>query len=105
MDIWTINGKSFPDVPALEVREGERYRLRLVNATNCAHPIHIHRHSFELKRVAEAPMAGIMKDTVRLLPYGVVDVELVANLPGPTLMHCHQQLHMDFGFMQMVEYA
>lgn len=105
MDIWTINGKSFPDVPALEVREGERYRLRLVNATNCAHPIHIHRHSFELKRVAEASMAGIMKDTVRLPPYGVVDVELVANLPGPTLMHCHQQLHMDFGFMQMVEYA
>ncbi len=97
MDTWRINGKSFPDVPALQVREGERYRLRFVNATGCAHPIHIHRHSFELRRVAEAPMAGILKDTVNLSPYGVVDVDLVANLPGPTLFHCHQQLHMDYG--------
>lgn len=105
MDTWTINGKSFPDVPSLQVSEGERYRLRLVNASACAHPIHVHRHSFELKRVAEAPMAGILKDTVLLPTYGVVDVDLVANQPGPTLFHCHQQLHMDFGFMQLIEYA
>jgi FtsP/CotA-like multicopper oxidase with cupredoxin domain len=105
MDTWTINGKSFPDVPAIKVKEGERYRLRLVNATACAHPVHLHRHSFELKRVAEVLMSGIMKDTVSLPPYGVVDVELVANQPGPTLFHCHQQHHMDFGFMQMIEYV
>ena len=105
MDIWTINGKSFPDVPAIRVKEGERYLLRLVNATACAHPVHLHRHSFELKRVVEVPMSGIMKDTVQLSPYGVVDVELVANQPGPTLFHCHQQFHMDFGFMQMIEYV
>ncbi|HEX4021526.1 MAG TPA: multicopper oxidase family protein [Acidobacteriaceae bacterium] len=105
MDTWTINGKSFPDVPSLHVSEGERYRLRFVNATACAHPIHVHRHSFELKRVAEVPMAGILKDTVMLPAYGVVDVDLVANQPGPTLFHCHQQLHMDFGFMQLIEYA
>ncbi len=104
-DTWTTNGKSFPDVPALEVRDGQRYRLRFVNATACAHPIHIHRHSFELKRVAEVPMSGILKDTVKLPEYGVVDVDLVANLPGPTLFHRHPQLHMDFGFMQMIEYA
>jgi FtsP/CotA-like multicopper oxidase with cupredoxin domain len=102
---WTINGQSFPGVPPLQVEEGRRYRLRFVNATGCAHPIHIHRHSFELKRVSEVPMTGIMKDTVRLPRYGVVDVDLVASQPGPTLFHCHQQLHMDFGFMQMIEYV
>jgi len=31
-------------------------------------------------------------------------VQFVADNPGPTLFHCHQQLHMDFGFMAMVEY-
>jgi len=29
----------------------------------------------------------------------------VANNPGNTLMHCHQQLHMDYGFMLMIKYA
>jgi FtsP/CotA-like multicopper oxidase with cupredoxin domain len=105
MDTWTINGKPFPDVPALEARDGQRYRLRFVNATACARPIHIHRHSFELKRVAEMPMSGILKDTAKLPEYGVVDVDLVANLPGPTLFHRHPQLHMDFGFMQMSDDA
>jgi FtsP/CotA-like multicopper oxidase with cupredoxin domain len=102
---WTINGRSYPDVPALMVEKGKRYRLRFVNASACAHPIHIHRHSFELKRVGEVPMTGILKDVLRVPQYGVADVDLVANLPGPTLFHCHQQLHMDFGFMQMIEYV
>ncbi len=105
MDTYTINGQSFPDVPPLKVREGEHHRLRFVNATGCAHPIHIHRHSFELKRVAEVSVSGIMKDTVLLPRYGVIDVDLLANQPGPTLFHCHQQLHMDYGFMQMIHYV
>jgi FtsP/CotA-like multicopper oxidase with cupredoxin domain len=29
----------------------------------------------------------------------------VADNPGPTLFHCHQQLHMDFGFMALFNYA
>jgi len=41
---------------------------------------------------------------VNVAPYSKVDVDFVANNPGPTLFHCHQQMHMDDGFMQMVEY-
>lgn len=29
----------------------------------------------------------------------------VADNPGRTLFHCHQQLHMDFGFMALFDYA
>jgi FtsP/CotA-like multicopper oxidase with cupredoxin domain len=29
----------------------------------------------------------------------------VADNPGDTLFHCHQQLHMDFGFMALIRYA
>jgi len=32
-------------------------------------------------------------------------VELLADNPGATLFHCHQQLHMDFGFMALMRYA
>ena len=30
-----------------------------------------------------------------------VEFDFVADNPGLTLFHCHQQLHMDFGFMAL----
>jgi FtsP/CotA-like multicopper oxidase with cupredoxin domain len=32
-------------------------------------------------------------------------VDLVANQPGLTLFHCHNQQHMDFGFKALFRYA
>jgi FtsP/CotA-like multicopper oxidase with cupredoxin domain len=69
------------------------------------HPMHLHRHSFELIRVAEKKTAGIMKDVVMVGGYQEVEVDFVADNPGRTLFHCHQQLHMDFGFMALFDYA
>jgi FtsP/CotA-like multicopper oxidase with cupredoxin domain len=37
--------------------------------------------------------------------YQEVAVDFLADNPAPTLFHCHQQLHMDFGFMTLFEYA
>ena len=34
-----------------------------------------------------------------------VTFDFVVNDPGMTLFHCHQQLHMDFGFMTLFEYV
>ena len=34
-----------------------------------------------------------------------VEVDVVTANPGPTLFHCHQQFHMDFGFMAMMQYS
>ena len=34
-----------------------------------------------------------------------VEFDFVADNPGLTLFHCHQQLHMDFGFMALFQYA
>jgi FtsP/CotA-like multicopper oxidase with cupredoxin domain len=34
-----------------------------------------------------------------------VEVDFVADNPGVSLLHCHQQLHMNFGFMALVKYA
>ncbi len=101
---WTINGRSFPETERPLLKAGRRYRLRLINASGCPHPIHLHRHSFELTRVGQAPMRGILKDTVSLPRYEAIDVDFVADNPGLTLFHCHQQLHMDYGFMQLFEY-
>jgi FtsP/CotA-like multicopper oxidase with cupredoxin domain len=73
-------------------------------ATNI-HPLHLHRRSFELVRVAGKPTAGVVKDMVMLGSFQEVEFDFVANHLGPTLFHCHQQLHMDFGYMAMVNYA
>lgn len=69
---------------------GRRYRLVFENQSDDAHPVHLHRHSFELTNVEGKRTSGIMKDTVVVCPTGHVEVDLVANNPGLTLFHCHQ---------------
>jgi FtsP/CotA-like multicopper oxidase with cupredoxin domain len=102
---WTINGRSFPNIPPLKVKSGNRYRLAFYDASGDSHPVHLHRHSFELVSVNGVATSGIVKDTVRLDPYGSIEVDFVAENPGPTLFHCHQQLHMDAGFIQLIQYV
>lgn len=105
---WTLNGEAFSMEslkPAFAVHEGRRYRLKFRNASDDIHPIHLHRHSFELVRIGDKPSSGVLKDVVMLGPYQELEVDFVADNPGPTLFHCHQQLHMDFGFMAMFNYA
>ena len=105
---WTINGVAFSEkamAPMFHLREGRRYRLRLHNASDDIHPVHLHRHSFELTRIAGKPTAGVLKDVVMLGGYQQAEIDFVADNPGMTLLHCHQQLHMDFGFMALFDYV
>ncbi len=106
MDRWMINGKSFPGTEAVALDRGKRYRLLFKNQSSDDHPVHLHRHSFELRRFAGRPeIHGIHKDTVLVPAKSQVDVEFVADNPGLTLFHCHQQNHMDLGFMMLFRYA
>lgn len=107
---WTINGVAYPmsaePVPAaFHLKQGKRYRIHMRNASDDIHPIHLHRHSFELTNIAGRTTAGIMKDVVMLDGYQEAAIDFVANNPGLTLFHCHQQLHMDFGFMTLFDYV
>jgi FtsP/CotA-like multicopper oxidase with cupredoxin domain len=87
------------------LHEGKRYRLRMRNASDDIHPVHLHRHTFEVTRYAGQPMSGLMKDVVMVGGYQEVEIDFVADNPGETLFHCHQQLHMDFGFMMLFDYV
>jgi FtsP/CotA-like multicopper oxidase with cupredoxin domain len=105
---WTINGTAFAMdrmEPMFRLEKGKRYRLHLRNASDDIHPVHLHRHSFELVRVAGKATAGVIKDVVMLGGYQELEVDFVADNPGKTLFHCHQQLHMDFGFMALFDYV
>ena len=105
---WTINDVAFAmEQPAATVhlRCGGRYRLKMRNASDDIHPIHLHRHSFEPTKFAGKATSGVMKDVVMVGGYQEVEVDFVADNPGLTLFHCHQQLHMDFGFMSLFDYV
>jgi FtsP/CotA-like multicopper oxidase with cupredoxin domain len=102
---WTVNGKSYPDTPVFKVKAGRRYRLDFVNSSSELHPLHLHRHSFEIASIAGKQCSGLIKDVVNIAPYSSMKVDFVADNPGKTLFHCHQQLHMDYGFMQLIDYA
>jgi len=107
---WTVNGVSFPmnrgTVPAtFHLKRGKRYRIRMRNASDDIHPIHLHRHSFELTSLADKACAGVFKDVVLLGGYQESAIDFVADNPGLTLLHCHQQLHMDYGFMTLFDYV
>ena len=44
------------------------------------------------------PTAGVLKDVVLVKGFRKVEVDVTPVLDGLTLFHCHQQLHMDYGF-------
>jgi FtsP/CotA-like multicopper oxidase with cupredoxin domain len=105
VDKWAINGKSFPKTDPIRVKANGRYRLVFDNRSDEAHPVHLHRHTFELTKVEGVATSGVRKDVVVVRPKTQMEVDLVANNPGSTLFHCHQQMHMDYGFMTLMEYV
>lgn len=105
VDHWTINGKEFPKTDPILVEANRRYRFLFDNQSDEAHPVHLHRHSFELKKYAGTATSGVVKDVVMVPARRQVEVEFVADNPGPSLFHCHMQLHMDYGFMALVQYT
>lgn len=107
---WTINGVAYPMTgetapAAFHLSQGRRYRIHMKNASDDIHPIHLHRHIFELTSLVRKSTAGVMKDVLMLGGYQEAAIDFVADNPGLTLFHCHQQLHMDFGFMTLLEYV
>lgn len=105
-ELWRINGKSYPQTAEPVLRRGQRYRLVMKSASMDDHPMHLHRHSFEVKRVAGSPeMSRLIKDVVLVPSKSTAEVEFTADHPGRTLFHCHQQNHMDRGFMMVFKYA
>jgi FtsP/CotA-like multicopper oxidase with cupredoxin domain len=103
---WTINGKSWPDTNRLiEVRQGRRYRLAMENNSGDEHPVHLHRHTFEVTKIGKTATSGLMKDTLSLPRFSTAEVDFVADHPGATFFHCHHQDHMDEGFAGLIVYT
>lgn len=107
-NLFTINGKSFPASEPIKVKEGDRVRLRLINAgTSTIHPMHLHGHQFKVVAVDGNPVpeiAQLLRNTVTVHPGETYDIEFMAKNPGIWLFHCHELHHADGGMIVPVIY-
>lgn len=100
--LWTINGKTFDEHAMLDVREGQRVRLRFINTTMMFHPMHLHGHTFQL---VDGNSTGARKDTTIVLPNQTVEVDFDAVNPGQWMLHCHNAYHGEAGMMSVLSYV
>ena len=104
--MWSFDGKKFTAVSDDPIRfaYNERVRVKLVNDTMMAHPIHLHGHFFELVNGAPADRQP-QKHTVIVQPGGSATFDLTADEQGDWAFHCHLLYHMHSGMFQIVSVA
>jgi ZIP family zinc transporter len=111
---FTINGKEYPATRAMEVRKGERFRIRWINISGEEfHTMHTHGHYQQIiARDAAAVTYNDIEDTVLVAPGQRVDVVVHADaIPGTWLVHCHVADHiedasgMPAGLITAIHYA
>ncbi|HUS16130.1 MAG TPA: copper oxidase [Chloroflexia bacterium] len=93
---FTINGKAFPSTAAIELKQGQRLRLRFIGAGQFVHPMHLHGPPFRIVATDGHPVpsaAQLTKDTVLVGPGERYDVEWTATEPGMWMLHCHIPHH------------
>jgi FtsP/CotA-like multicopper oxidase with cupredoxin domain len=100
---WAINGKVYPHTDVVQLTHGAQYRLVMNNQSTEDHPVHLHRHRFEISKFVNSPMSGVHKDVVTVPAGGVVEIDFAASALGKSLFHCHLQDHMDAGFMMLFD--
>lgn len=96
--IWTINGKKFNEAEPLRVNYGERIRLKFVNESMMAHPMHLHGMFMQLEN-GLSPKDLPNKHTVIVPPNKTVSLLLTADELGEWAIHCHLLYHMSAGMM------
>ena len=101
--MWSFDGRMFSAVDDVPIRFAwnERVRVKLVNNTMMAHPIHLHGMFFELVNGHEAAQQP-RKNVVIVQPGASAQFDLTANEPGDWAFHCHLLYHMHGGMMQTV---
>lgn len=89
---FTINGKAFPATETINVKQGQRVRLRLAAIGQFVHPMHLHGLPSKIVATDGHPVpeaAQLTKDTISIAPGERYDIEFIASEPGQWMVHCH----------------
>lgn len=110
---FTINGKAFPATPEWIVKRGDVVRVRLVNISNLAHPMHLHGHDFKVVAKDGEPVRPELQQVMNTLtvnPGETYDIVFIADNPGVWVFHCHELHHTENdgvepgGLVQVIRY-
>lgn len=103
--VWTIDDLPYGRHRPLTAPRGARVEIEMTNASDMAHPMHLHGFHFQVVGVNGAALAGAMRDTVLVPVGGSVRIAFDADNPGRWPLHCHNLLHMATGMMTEVVVA
>jgi hypothetical protein len=95
-NLWTFNSRAFPGIDSMNVRQGDRVRIRAGNLTMTNHPIHIHGHEFEVTGTDGGwtrPESRWPEVTTDIAVGQMRAIEFVATDPGDWAFHCHKPHH------------
>ena len=96
--IWGFDGKKFTEVGPIDVAIGERFRLRFVNSTMMAHPIHLHGMWMELENGQGEHRPYL--HTISVLPGTSVSALVTPLATGQWPLHCHLLYHFEAGMFR-----
>lgn len=104
--VFTINGRTYPNVPDVAVPSGEIRTLEVRNASEMDHPFHLHGTFFQVLSTngVATPLESLAnKDTV-IVPQ-MASIKLVSRFeePGRWMYHCHIFEHAEGGMMGEID--
>lgn len=106
-DLFLMNGRAGTAIDPLSIAPGERIRIRLINAGNLVHAMHLHGQSFKIIATDGNPVppaAQLTKDTVNIAPGERFDLEVNGTNPGVWMFHCHINNHAANGMTTELAY-
>jgi FtsP/CotA-like multicopper oxidase with cupredoxin domain len=95
-NLFTFNSRVFPGIDTMNVRKGDRVRIRMGNLTMTNHPIHVHGHEFMVTGTdgGPTPVSARWHEVTTDVGVGQMrQVEMIADAEGDWAFHCHKSHH------------
>ena len=95
-NLWSWNSRIYPGIDSLNVKLGDKVRIRIGNLTMTNHPIHLHGHEFTVTGTDGGPVpksARWPEVTTDIAVGQMRQFEFVADEPGDWAFHCHKSHH------------
>ncbi len=95
-NLWSWNSRIFPGIDSLNVRLGDKVRVRIGNLTMTNHPMHLHGHEFLVTGTdgGPTPKSSRWYEVTTDIAVGQMrQIEFVADEEGDWAFHCHKSHH------------
>lgn len=90
LNTFLINGQSFPYTQPVLIRDGETLRVRMINAGDAVHAMHLHGHHFLVTHKDGVLLDDpYWADTILIAPGERYDLYVVGDNPGIWDFHDH----------------